>query len=142
MKKIAICGSIKFSKEMVKVKSELKSIGIEAILPLNIEEISKDEKLLERSENANRKAANNSIYVHYLEIDKSDAILVLNYDKNGIANYIGANTFLEMGFAHVLDKPIYILNKLPDMDYIKDELKAFRPIVLNGNLAALSHLFL
>lgn len=34
----------------------------------------------------------------------SDAILVLNYDKKGIKNYIGGNTLMEMGFAHVHDK--------------------------------------
>ena len=54
-------------------------------------------------------------------IQKSDAILVLNLTKNGIENYIGGNTFLEMGFAHVLEKKIFVYNKLPDVGY-KDEI--------------------
>ena len=39
-----------------------------------------------------------------------------------------------MGFAHVLNKKIFILNDIPEMIYI-DEIKAMQPIILNGNLA-------
>ena len=36
----------------------------------------------------------------------ADAVLVLNYDKHGIPNYIGGNTLMEIGFAHVLNQKI------------------------------------
>jgi len=45
---------------------------------------------------------------YYEIIKECDAILVLNLEKNKIKNYIGGNTFLEMGFAHVLNKKIYL----------------------------------
>ncbi len=60
--------------------------------------------------------------------------LAVNIDKKGIKNYIGGNTFLEMGFAHVLDKKIFLLNEIPDISY-KDEIKAMQPIILNGDLS-------
>lgn len=66
-----------------------------------------------------------AIKVHFNKIKEADAILVCNYDKNGIQNYIGANTFLEMGFAHCLGKKIYLVSPLPDMPYTNDELAAF-----------------
>ena len=39
----------------------------------------------------------------------ADAVLVLNYDKKGIKNYIGGNTLMEIGFAHVLNQKIFLL---------------------------------
>lgn len=72
---------------------------------------------------------------HYREVGTSDAILVINKDKNGIKNYIGGNSFLEMGFAYVLGKKIYVLNPLPEKLLIfYQELVAMRPIVLDGDL--------
>jgi hypothetical protein len=60
--------------------------------------------------------------------------LVLNFDKNGIKNYIGANTFLEIWFAHVHHKKIFLLNDFPDQPYIHDEIHAMEPIVINNDL--------
>lgn len=138
MKKIVVCGSMKFAKEMLEIKSRLSNIGFETLLPTDTEVLSQDEKLSGRIEKASRKVAINAICKHYHKIEKSNGILVLNYDKNGTANYIGANTFLEMGFAHVLKKLIFVLNPLPDMDYLKDELESFSPVILEGDLSKIS----
>ena len=70
---------------------------------------------------------------HFKEIKKSDAILVLNYDKKGIKNYVGGNVLIEMAFAYILDKKIFMLNPVPEMSYA-DEIFAMKPVVLNGNL--------
>ena len=43
---------------------------------------------------------------HFKKIEESDVMLVCNFTKNGIDNYVGANTFLEMGFAYYVKKPI------------------------------------
>src|SRR3990167_4062096 len=63
----------------------------------------------------------------------ADAILVCNYDKNGIAGYVGANTLLEMGLAFHLRKPIYLLNAIPEVSY-KEEILGMQPIVIDGDL--------
>ena len=67
-----------------------------------------------------------------------EAILVANYEKNGVPNYIGANTFLEIGFAHVLGQKIFLLNPLPENSYIKTELEAVRPVVIHGDLSKIA----
>ncbi|MEK7094820.1 MAG: hypothetical protein AAB886_01805, partial [Patescibacteria group bacterium] len=64
-----------------------------------------------------------------------DAVLALNLDRKGIPNYIGGNTFLELGFAHVLDKKIYLFNPVPDIHFYDTEIIAMRPVILNGDLA-------
>lgn len=71
-------------------------------------------------------------------IKDSDAILVVNLDKKGIKNYIGANTFLEIGYAHCLNKKIFFLNPIPEQDYIRDEIKAAEPIVIDQDLTKIS----
>jgi predicted RNA-binding protein with PUA domain len=58
----------------------------------------------------------------------------VNIDKGGFSNYIGGNAFLEMGFAHILNKKIFLLNEIPEMIYT-DEILAMQPIVLNGDLS-------
>ncbi len=62
-----------------------------------------------------------------------DAVLVLNYAKNGIQNYIGGATFLEMYDAFRLEKTIYMINDIPD-GLLKDEIIGFNPIIINGDL--------
>ena len=55
-------------------------------------------------------------------------------DKNGIKNYIGGNTLMEMGFAHVNDKKIFLLNPIPEEVSYADEIKAMVDVVINGDL--------
>ena len=65
----------------------------------------------------------------------ADAVLVLNYDKNGIKNYVGGNTLMEIGFAHVLNQKIFMLNPIPEMSYCQTEIKAVKPIIFNGDFS-------
>jgi hypothetical protein len=81
-----------------------------------------------------RESADVDLIKRYFKlIGESDAVLVLNPDKKGIANYIGGNTLIEMGFAYVLDKKIFLYNPIPEMSYT-DEIKAMKPMILDGNL--------
>lgn len=66
-------------------------------------------------------------------ISNVDSVLVLNYDKNNVSNYIGGATFLEMYDAFRLNKRIYMVNEIPE-GILKDEVIGFCPVILNGNL--------
>ena len=133
--KIAVCGSMAFAKEMVDVSTNLKRSGHVCFIPHDaIGHVTGKIKKDSSSEGIHKKIAKDLIRRHHKLIQKSDAILVLNYDKKGTKNYIGGNTFLEMGFAHVLRKPIYLLNPIPDMNYT-DEIIAMQPIILDGSLS-------
>jgi hypothetical protein len=126
---------MKFYKEMRKVKTFLKELGIQAILPDGIEEeipiearddVSFDDLVLAKIEQ-------DFIMKHFKNIKKSDAILVLNYERKKISGYIGGNTFLEIGLAFWLNKKIFLLNPVPNMDY-SAEIRAMLPIVTYGDL--------
>lgn len=61
-------------------------------------------------------------------------MLIANVERKGIKGYIGGNSFLEMGFAFVLKKPIYLLHEIPDIEY-RDEIEAMMPIIINGDFS-------
>lgn len=63
----------------------------------------------------------------------ADALLVMNIERHDIPNYIGGNTFLEMGFAHVLHQKFFLLNPIPYIKFYQSEIEAMNPIIINGN---------
>lgn len=134
--KIVICGSMKFSKEMLKIKEKLNSLGFDnVVVPRDADKYASNQLAEENSyESIKNKIEEDLIRSHYEEIKNADAVLIVNYDKNGIANYIGGNSFLEAAFAHVLKKKLYLLFEIPNMSY-SDELKAMQPIILNNDLS-------
>ena len=139
--KITICGSIQSTYEMEKAAQQLKKAGYDVESPYTSQkilsgELSMEEFLKEKKNNGDgafRKMKHDLITRYYKIIGNSDAILVINMDKNNIKNYIGGNTFLEMGFAHVLKKPIYLWNPIPDMLYT-DEIISMQPIIINNDI--------
>jgi len=42
---------------------------------------------------------------------------------------------MEIGFAHVNDKKVFLLNPIPDSVSYTDEIKAMVDVVLNGDLS-------
>ena len=130
--KIVICGSMKFSAEMLAAQEELNTRGHEVCVPIDIAEYALNNIV----ETAQRKIEHDYIKHYHAKISEGDVILVMNISKNGIENYIGGNTLMELGFAHVMNKKIYLFNPIPVMSY-SDEIVAVQPIVLNGDLSLL-----
>ena len=71
---------------------------------------------------------------HFDKVEKGDSILVLNYEKNGRAGYIGGNVLMEMAVALHFDKPIYILHPIDETVSYKEELLGMQPIFLDGDI--------
>lgn len=133
---ITICSSLKFWDEIQEVKKGLEELGHTVYMPIKAEGVDYWEE--DGSKRIAAKKTQGLISEHMDKIEESDAILVANYTKKEIENYIGANTFLEIGFAHHTGKKIYFLNPIPDQPYIREELEAVEPIVLGGDLSKVS----
>jgi len=132
---ITLCGSIKFFDKMVEIQGELEKAGHTVFMPVKAAGVD-----YWAEDNTSRVQAKKSLELineHFHKIEKSEAILVVNMTKGDIENYIGANTFLELGFAHYLGRKIYLLNPIPDQPYIIDEVLTIDPIVLEGTVAEL-----
>ena len=142
--KITLCGSIAFYDEMLEVKGNLEAMGHEVKIPIS-EVIDEEGNVVPVKVYYERRKAETSetgwiwdvkeaaIRAHFEKIEWSEAILVLNYDKNGIANYIGGNTLLEVGLAFHLKEKIFLLNPIPEISY-KEEIIGMKPIVINNDL--------
>lgn len=145
---ITICASIKFYPQILEVKSQLEEMGHEVLIPPNRvkndqgESISVLDYYHTRKNDVDNKInedwvwerKNEAIMWHFEKVNKADVILVLNYDKNGVTNYIGGNTLMEVGVAFWLKKPIYLYNPIPEGVSYFEEIKGMRPIVINGDL--------
>ncbi len=136
--RIIICGSMTAAKDMLVASETIKKLGHEPVLPLFVEDYITEGAEKKHVESAQEKVTHDLIRAHYEKIKAGDAILVINNERKGIPGYIGGNTFLEMGFAHVLDKPIFALYPLPAMGYA-DELQAMQPRILDGDMTKMAH---
>jgi len=139
--KITICGSSTFFKEMLEFRDRLREMGHEAVIHPDYEKRAKGIKPewwdKAKKEHAEVKKQYGFIKWYYNAIVNSDAILVLNFDKNGISNYVGGNTLMEIGFAYVNNKSIYLLNPVPEIGY-KDEILAMMTKTLKGDISQIT----
>lgn len=129
--KITICGSMSFAKEMVEIKNKLEKLGHSILLPENTTEYADGIRILTVEPLLNK---GDLIINHYERIKSSHAILAVNITKNGIENYVGISAFMEIAFAFVMNKKIFLLNSIPEMIYY-DEITAMKPEILNGDLS-------
>lgn len=133
-KRIVICGSMSFAEEMLETKKQLEELDFSVIPPINLERFLRGGEKIEKSQ---VKIESDVIKRYYDEISTCDAILVVNITKGGIENYIGGNALIEIAFAHVLNKLIFLLNPIPQISYT-EEIKAMEPIILQGDLAQIT----
>lgn len=140
--KITVSGSVKFAKQLVEVYHELEKLGHQPMmheLMFGIADGTAKELIAGIAANhVEEKKKHDFIKWWHNCIKSGDAILVCNFDKNGVKNYVGGNTLMEMGFAHVNDKKVFLLNPVPEDVSYSDEIKAMVNLVLNGDLNKIS----
>ena len=132
-KKIALCSSMQFKKEIKAAAATLESLGWIVFTP---ELSEKSASYLQLSPAELRSMKQTFIQNHFERIKQSDAVLILNYEKKGIPGYIGSNTLMEIGVAFSLGKAIYILNPLAEQG-CTEEVMALATKVLDGELETL-----
>ena len=136
--KIGIIGSMQFTDKMVEYRDKPSELGHEAFLTnFHKTMINKSAEEIEEIK-LYQKYNLDAIREFWNMMQGADAVLVLNLDKNGIKNYVGANTLMEIGFAHVLNQKIFMLNPIPDIPYCESEIKAVKPIVVYGDLSKIT----
>lgn len=129
---IAICGSMTFHKEAIEIKKKLDEMGHTALLPHV--EYGDFHEVRNKDEKKWNELKPQFIRDHFEKIKKAEAVLVLNYEKNGIENYIGGNTAFELAIAFDLNKKMFLLNPIPKGLPYTEELEAIKPIVIDGDL--------
>lgn len=132
---ITICSSMRFLDKMAEAEEKLKSMGHKVLVPKGLIMVRETNWRPPKTAagRVKGKLKYNFIKEHFEKIEEADAILVLNFDKDEHENYIGPNTLLEMGIAYWLGKKIFLLNPVPRF-YCWEEIKAMKPMILNGEL--------
>ncbi|MDP3881689.1 MAG: hypothetical protein Q8Q31_02315 [Nanoarchaeota archaeon] len=131
--RIFICCSKHHYNKIPEIKRTLEMNGHMITLPNSYDAPFKEEEMkkIGKEEHVSWKA--NMIKKQDEKVKANDAVLVLNFDKNGQKNYIGGATFLEMFKAWETGKKIFLYNDIPD-GMLNDEIAAFSPIIINGDL--------
>ncbi len=131
--KIFIIASKNFYGKIPEIEGELRSAGHVLTMPNCYDDPSTEKRYKEmgNGEHSEWKAA--MLKKSENTIKDIDACLVLNFDKNGVKNYIGGATFLEMYDAFRFNKKIFLYNDIPE-GILYDEIVGFNPVVLNGDL--------
>jgi len=134
--KIMICGSMAFAKKMAEVKKSLEGLGHKVFLPIDISLHLSDSTFSDNLDADYKHCVENDTIKKCFDlIAKADAILVLNFKKNGKEGYIGTSGLMEIGLAHYLGKKIFLFNKLPNYNDIRwaHEVAIMKPVILGGN---------
>ena len=140
--KITICGSLDFVEEMLKIEEQLIKRGHEIFMPASINDFSlrvANDAINLKNDKRKYLKDIKPIYTkkHFDKIKNSDAVLVMNLEKNGVNNYIGGATFAEVMLAFHYNKKIFLWKPIPKnerTDIIADEMESVNPVVIDGDI--------
>jgi bifunctional ADP-heptose synthase (sugar kinase/adenylyltransferase) len=102
--KIVICGSMSAARQIMEIAKFFTQKGHEVVVPKDTDQYASGKLPAESPhESTNHKIEHDLIRRYYSIIKEADVVIVANYNKGNINNHIGGNSFLEAGFAHVLN---------------------------------------
>lgn len=104
MKKITLCGSMKFRSVIKTTMQKLEKIGLKALFP-NIDYSTEDKDVALTLDEKKKLAL-----AHYSAIAESDAVYFILPE-----GYMGTSCKLELGYALALKKPIYFSEPTNDI---------------------------
>ena len=133
-----ICGSMTYAKEMLKAKEKLEEMDHIVKIPTDAHEIANGDHNHDDLEADYIHCIDNDIMrTHFKFIEESDAVLILNHDKNGIKGYIGTASLMEIGLAHYFYKKIFLLQELPHRSEHRwvHEVRIMQPVIINGDFS-------
>jgi len=140
---ITICSSATHYRNVIEIEKELKKLGFKVKIPGVA-------KIMQRTDNfdvafyktwyknkADYKKKTQLMNEHFKKVIDADAILVTNFEKNGLQGYIGGNALMEMTLAFHYKKPIFIYSQISEKLGIAEEIYGMNPIFINGELKKL-----
>ncbi len=133
--RIGIIGSMQYTEKMIEARDALIGRGHDAFVTnLAAPFVGKTDEEKEQIK-LEQKNHQDAIREFWCLMQGADAVLCMNFDKHGIKNYIGGNTLMEIGFAHVLNQKVFLYNPIPEIPYYKTEIEAVQPTIIHGDLS-------
>lgn len=143
--KLTLCGSIAFINEMDTLRQKLEALGHEVKMPPMTGTDHHGNAISSLEYYAIKKQVGDDlthpfwaghearIRAHFDKVAWCDAVLIANYDKNGVAGYVGPNTLMEMGLAFFLRKKIFMLQPIPAVPW-REEILGMKPVVIGEHI--------
>ena len=131
--KIGVIGSMQYTEKLLEARDELIKLGHNAFVTKLASSFVGKNMLEKERIKLDQKNNLDAIREFWYLMQEGDAVLVMNLDKNGIKNYIGGNTLMEIGFAHVLHQKVFLYNPIPEIPYYRSEIEAVKPVIINGD---------
>ena len=132
MRIFVICSKA-FYKNIPPIKEKLEEMGHTIELPNSYYELDDEKNACDLGSDEHTKFKSKMLKMSSERMWRMDAVLTLNFDKDGKKNYIGGATFLELYEAFMQDKKIFLYNDIPE-GMLFDEISGFSPVVINGDL--------
>lgn len=124
-----------FAPQLIEMKDKLETLGHIVFIPSDTAKHLGDPTLHDDLVRDNEHAAQTDIFRDHANfIEQSDAILVLNLEKNGIPGYCGISVLMEIGLAYYLRKKIFLLNSIAATERYAEDVRVLGAISLNGDL--------
>jgi hypothetical protein len=137
---ITICASVANYHKAFAVQEGLEDRGYTALMPITAEEMRETGNF----NVADHKTwyddpadfAQKTAYIkhHLNKIDEADAVVLANYEKNGVAGYVGGNMLLELFYAWLHEKPTFLLYPVTAEQPLYEEVMGLSPTVIHGDL--------
>jgi nucleoside 2-deoxyribosyltransferase len=145
---LTVCSSASFYRHASELAPQLEAQGFEVILPSSVAvmkrtgdfDVSHHKTWYANPGDYHKKTQ--LVRAHLAEVERGDAILVINDEKHGVPDYIGGNVLMEMAVAFYLGKPIFILNGVPKGSMLEEEIIGMEPVLLRGDVSGLKELYL
>lgn len=130
--RLVICGSMGIFGMMLSLARELETNHVPVVVP-EADTVDLHSLPIAHYEAHKRKASK----AHFKAImhPSTFAVVAANFDRNGMPDYVGTNTFAELAVAFAHGKKIFLLQGFPDS--FSDELKAWGAVPLHGDRGAL-----
>lgn len=136
---IAICSSVSFYKDVLAVQKEVKKLGFHVLIPTTARKMAKtgnfDPSYYKTwyKDPSQFHIKKHLMDEHFKKIKRSDAILVINLEKNNIKGYIGGNVLMEITASYLLKKPVFLWNAVDETNAFMEELHGMGVIAINQN---------
>lgn len=132
--KIFCCTSRHLYSKAEPIIKELEQMGHVITLPNNFDDFGRENRMKIEDPIGYPEWKASMFRKQAEKVANNDAVLVLNFEKEGKPNYIGGATFLEIFKAWELGKKLFLYNPIPE-NLLKDELTGMSPVIISGDLS-------
>jgi hypothetical protein len=137
---ITICASAAFYEHVNEIAQQLEKAGYAVLVPHNAKmmrengdyDVSHYKTWYDNPSDFDKKRG--FMKGHIKEVERGDAILVVNDTKHGKAGYIGPNVLIEMAIADYLQKQIFVLNTVDKDNNVYEEIMGMGCVQLDGDI--------